>query len=186
MRAFLTFLLFTLTVSCTTIKTTITKERIIYNYPNQKNRNGRQITFETTLKCNAQEVWKLYQKPTEWLDNLNPQAKLRPTSTNKEIKQWTIGKNYSFILYMYGVIPFGKHHIIIESIDSTSYVIQSRERGFLVPHWDNNFEVIHINDSTCILKDILTIQTKGINSIVTSYAIGVFKAKHKKLKQKFE
>lgn len=184
-RPLITLLLFMSFISCTTIKTSITKEKISYN-SDQKNKKGRKLTFETRLKCNADTVWKSYQKPSEWLINLKPQAKLIPNSKNKEIGQWDINKDYSFRLYMYGFIPFGKHYIMFESIDSSNLLIQSREHGFLVPHWDNTFEVIPINDSTCAVKDVLTIQTKGINSIVNPYAIGVFRAKHKKLKQKFE
>ena len=168
------------------MKTSVVKEKITFNHPDKKSKKGRKLTFETTLNCPAEEVWKLYQKPSEWLKNLNPQAKLVPTSENKDIKSWVLNKNYTFYLYMYGFIPFGKHHASFETIDSENFKIQSKEHGFMVPHWDNYFEVIPLTDTSCVIKDVLTIQTTQINPIVSFYATGVFKAKHRKLVKKFK
>ena len=186
MKQVILYLIVLITTSCALMKTTVNKENITFDYPNQKSKKGKELTFETTLNCSAEEVWKLYQKPSVWLENLNPQAKLSPTRDNKKIENWELNKNYTFVLYMYGFIPFGKHHVSFEKIDFDNLIIQSREHGFMVPHWDNYFEIVSLTDSTCKIKDVLKIQSTGINAIVSFYAKGVFKAKHKKIAREIE
>ena len=168
-------------LSCNTMKTTVNKEK--FNYDSGK--KGRRITFETSLDCPAEEIWKMYERPEGWLENLNPSAKLKWKKKKDSINSWSLNKDYAFSLYMYGFIPFGKHYISFEDIDSVRFSMQSKEHGFMVPHWDNLFQIIPTSDSTCKIKDVLEIQSNGINGIVASYAVDVFKAKHKKLGKKF-
>lgn len=168
-------------LSCNTMKTTIIKEKFKF----ESGEKGRRITFETSLDCPAEEVWKIYERPNGWLENLNPNAKLIWKKRQDSTSSWSLNSEYSFSLYMYGFIPFGKHYISFEDIDNEEFSLQSREHGFMVPHWDNFFQIIPTSNSTCKIRDVLEIQSNGINALVAFYAIDVFNAKHKKLVKKF-
>ncbi len=171
------------TVSCTVSKgTKITKEKILSQTQGKEKKKGRRLTFETTINQPAAVVWNLFKAPEFWLASLNPEAVLKPVENLPS--RWETGKENRFKLRMYRLIPFGNHMITFEKLDNENRIIQTREYGLMVPQWDNYFEVKSLTDSTCIIKDVLEIQTKGVNGIVANYAIDLFKAKHKRLKNR--
>ena len=173
--------LFLCLVACSSIKTIVLKEKLPYQGDQKPSRTVMRLVFKTTIQCAAEKIWDDYKKPTVWLDNLKPKAHLKPVIENKNIEQWQVDQYYAFKLFMYGFAPFGKHYISFELISDEHLTMQSREHGFMVPHWDNRFQVKPLTDSSCMVIDEIIISTKGINGIVAAYARDVFKAKHKKL-----
>ena len=173
--------------SCVTyneLKITKAKTKIQTNEHGLK--NGRRLTFESTVQVSADTLWAQFQEPSFWINIMSPQAILKPLKKDRRLPdRWQLNTPYTFKLIMNGIIPFGKHHISFETMDSNQLTIQTREYGFLVPTWDNHFEIVPLTDSTCAIKDILDIQTNGVNGIVAAYAIELFKGKHKRLKKAY-
>lgn len=149
------------------------------------NKKGRKIRIETQLNVSADLVWEKFKSAQLWGEAVKPQAILRPLADSMSEAQWAEGKKYSYHLWMYYFIPFGKHHIELQKFDADNGLIETHEYGFMVPNWDNRFEVIAQSDTTCLVRDVLIIQSKGINPIVTVYAKDLLRAKHKRLKVLF-
>lgn len=173
-----------LIVSCSINKNAVMKtEKTTIQMPSGEKVKGRKMIIETKLNTSANLVWEEVVKPSFWIDILDPKAVLKPLDSLPV--GWEMDKSYTFWLRMYKIIPFGKHHIDFETIDSLNYKLQTREYGFMVPHWDNLVEVEALTDSTCILRDVLFVSAKGIESVVMAYAKDVFKKKHKRLQKIF-
>jgi len=161
----------------------ITKEKVAVKNKNGAYRMGRKLTAVSVLNCSATKVWEAFEDPQYWIDILNPQAQLNVLKKEVLPTRWIPQKKYSFGLVMNGFIPYGKHHLLFEAIDSNEYTIQTREYGLSVPTWDNYFEIIATSDSTCLVKDILEIQAGWLNWYVVPYAKDLLEGKHKRLEK---
>lgn len=146
-------------------------------------KKGRKLVFTSTLHRSAREAFIAYSNPSVLLQVSKPQAILKPIRHNEIPMYWPLGKGQAFRFTMNGFIPFGKHHITYESIDSTNLSMQTREHGVGVPVWDNFTEFIPISDSTCTLREELVISAGALNAYVVAYAIDLFEGRHKRLKE---
>lgn len=161
-------------------------ERIELKNETGKTRKACRMEFTSHLNHSAQVVFEAYSNPKTLLEISGPQAILKPKRKTQIPEKWQIGSTYSFRFTMNAFMPFGKHHIMYEKVDSANLTMQSREHGLGVPTWDNYTELVPTSDSTCILREELVIQAGILNGYVTAYAIDLFEGRHKRLRLHLE
>jgi len=162
------------------------REKVEVKNEHGKNRKGRKLLFTSSLNFSAREAFMTYSTPSTFLEISKPQAILKPAKNNEVPSSWPLAHSHAFRFTMNGFIPFGKHHILYESIDTTNLTMQSREHGIGVPVWDNFTEFIPLSDSTCILREELVISAGALNGYVVAYAIDLFEGRHKRLQAYLE
>ena len=168
---------------CSINKTSIyNNEKVAIQLEDGKTKRAFKITFKTTLNASAKEVWEELMKYSFWTDMLNPKAILKFKTKKERIIQ---GAKDECKLTVNTFIPFGKHYIFWETIDSANKTIQTRENGGYVKMWDNNLKVIALTDSTSTINDQLIIWGGLLTKPTAIWAKDVLKNRHNQFKNKF-
>ena len=95
------------------------------------------------------------------------------------------GEAVDYKLKINRVIPFGKHYILWETLNSSTKTIQTRENGGYVKVWDNKIEIIEVNDSVCILEDQLLVYGGILTGPTSIWAKDVINQRHKNIQKYF-
>lgn len=146
-----------------------------------KVRRGRKVVVTKTFNCNISEMWQRIQNVSTLVEICKPMARFTPHKGEMP-QNWIIGKSYNFNLYLYSVLPMGKHTIMIERMDKHIHEIQSREYNTLVPIWNHLIKFELINDKSIRYTDEIDLYAGVLTSFVAWWSSLFYKHRQKKWK----
>lgn len=99
-----------------------------------------------------------------WLwSNVPPLSKLLPRRRQDE---WREGETVVGWVFLFGFVPFSRHHLHIASIDESTRTLSSREFGGLITTWNHDIEVVPIDAVTCRCRDRIEIEAGIMTPVI--------------------
>jgi hypothetical protein len=83
---------------------------------------------------------------------------------------WREGETVVGWVFLFGFIPFSRHHLHVARIDESSRVLSSREHGGLITVWNHDIEVTAIDELSCRYRDRVEIEAGLLTPIIVLYA----------------
>jgi hypothetical protein len=84
--------------------------------------------------------------------------------------EWHEGDTVVGWVFLFGFLPFSRHHLHIASIDESKRTLSSREFGGLITTWNHDIEVVPIDAVTCRYRDRIEIDAGILTPAVIVYA----------------
>lgn len=126
------------------------------------------VDLSCTLSASADAVWTAVKTPdafkrvTRWL-------LVMPVIRDRH-DVWREGETVVGWVWLFGFIPFSRHHLHVARIDESARIMTSRERGGLVRRWDHDIIVTPTGPDTCEYRDRIEIDAGVITPVVVAYA----------------
>jgi len=124
-------------------------KKILLKYHNGKIKKGIKIIISSTLNNSAEKIWERILNIETLIEICKPMATFKSVTNEKNIK-WELNKEYVFTLFIYGLLPFGKHKILLEKLDKENKIILSKEHNNIVRIW--NHKILMENSGENIIK----------------------------------
>jgi hypothetical protein len=83
---------------------------------------------------------------------------------------WCEGETVVGLTFLFGFLPFSRHHLHIARINESTRTLSSREFGGLIRVWNHDIEVTAIHESSCLYQDRIEIDAGMMTPIVVAYA----------------
>ena len=126
------------------------------------------VDRSTRLEASADAVWAAVKTPaafrtvTRWL--------LVMPVIGGRADEWREGETVVGWVFLFGVVPFSRHHLQIAAIDESTLTLSSREHGGLLRSWNHDIEVTPIDDAQCTYRDRIEIDAGILTPLVAVYA----------------
>ena len=126
------------------------------------------VDHSTQLGASADVIWNAVKTPTAFRQVTR--GLLRMPVIRKRNDEWREGETVFGWTFLFGLLPFSRHHLRIARIDDSTRTLSSREFGGLIRVWNHDIEVIAINESSCLYQDRIEIDAGMMTPIVVAYA----------------
>ena len=93
--------------------------------------------ISTEFDCTLEAFWEQIVKPWSLQYVASPILGFRPLVAGAFDGEWIAGQSYAVRLYLFKILPLGRHRIDVVSIDRDANVIVTQESGLLAPVWDH-------------------------------------------------
>jgi hypothetical protein len=91
-------------------------------------------------------------------------------------KQWEIGQTYRFKTLVFRIILFGGiHHLFVEKIDNSNYMLSTKEWDSGVKVWNHDIKMKKLGDGNIYYEDSITIYAGIMTGFITSFAKQFYK-----------
>lgn len=99
------------------------------------------VFVESVLPATAESVWAALQR-TETLQRVAaPVLHFRPAEPGGLPARWSEGCEATLRLFLFGVLPLGRHTIRIAMVDQVRGEIHTRETGLMTPVWNHTIRI---------------------------------------------
>lgn len=126
------------------------------------------VERSTVLEASADVVWAAVKTPAAF------RTVTRRLLTMPVIRQrqddWREGETVLGWVFLFGVLPFSRHHLHIARIDESTRTLSSREFGGLITTWYHDIEVAPIDSTTCRYRDRIEIEAGITTPVIVMYA----------------
>jgi len=120
------------------------------------------------LEAAAELVWNAVKTPAAFRTVTRGLLRL-PVIANRD-GEWREGETVIGWVFLFGFVPFSRHHLHIAAIDNEHRVLRSQEHGGLVHQWNHEIEVEPISASHCRYTDRIEIDAGLFTPVVVAYA----------------
>jgi ligand-binding SRPBCC domain-containing protein len=126
------------------------------------------VERSTTLEASADAVWAAVKTPSAF--RTVTRGLLTMPVIHRRQAEWCEGETVVGWVFLFGLLPFSRHHLHISSIDESSRTLSSCEFGGLITTWDHDIEVIPIDAVTCVYRDRIKIDAGIMTPLIVLYA----------------
>lgn len=148
-----------------------------------KNKQGKEvkgfrITIQSVFGFEKEKIWNEIQHTSSLMYVCKPLVSFTPLSNTQLKEKWEQGETAHLTLWIYGILPFGKHHIHLESIEP--YRIQSREGGDFVQIWDHLITMETTAENQTLYTDQVDIYAGWLTTLVAWWSRNFYKHRQKR------
>lgn len=122
------------------------------------------------LPCNEAELWKQIEKPKSLEFVTAPVLKFIPDGMDGFGEIWEINRDYNLKLYLFGIIPLGRHRIRLVKIDKMRNTIESREKGLFTRVWNHTIAFHQVGDRKVHYTDEIEIKSGLLTPVIYIFA----------------
>ena len=126
------------------------------------------IERSTVLEATADAVWAAVKTPSAFR-RVTRGILAMPVIGGRQ-DDWHEGETVVGWVFLFGFLPFARHHLHIARIDDTTRIMSSREHGGLISVWNHDIEVVPIGQGACRYTDRIEIEAGIVTSLVVLYA----------------
>jgi hypothetical protein len=128
----------------------------------------RTITVSTHLDAPAGVVWPTATTPHVFVHVAK--GMLRMPAAERLDRPWRVGDEVRGWTLLFGVIPFSRHRLAIESIDDERRRIISDEGGGMIRSWRHELIVTPLGGDRCEYVDRIAIDAGPMTTLVAGFA----------------
>lgn len=128
----------------------------------------RTISVSRTLNAPAEVIWPAVKTPHAFVHVAR--GMLRFPVAERINRPWQVGDDLYGWTLLFGLLPFSKHRLVVESIDEDGRVLVSDERGGPIRTWRHEVMVRPIDDQHCRYEDRIHIEAGVLTAVVAAYA----------------
>lgn len=126
------------------------------------------VERSTPLEAPAEAVWAAVKTPAAFR-TVTRRLLALPVIRGRQ-DQWRSGETVVGWVFLFGFLPFSRHHLHIASIDDATRTLRSREFGGLITIWNHDIEVVPIDATTCRYLDRIEIDAGIVTPLIVLYA----------------
>ncbi len=126
--------------------------------------------ISTHFTCSEAELWKKIEKPKSLEFVSSPVLKFIPTESDAFNESWKINRDYHLKLFLFGLIPLGRHCIRLVKVDKRSNRIESREKGRLARVWNHTITFHQSGDRKVQYTDEIEIKAGILTPVIFVFA----------------
>lgn len=144
--------------------------KIAIEQPDGQEGRGKKLIIGSILECSYQQAWGLLEtfgllEYVAW-----PIIQFRAIPGQELPATWIPGQSLDVQLFLFGLIPMGRHSIYLERVNSQTGEIQSRESSAWIKTWDHRILLEDINEQQCLYLDEVEIEAGRWTSLITAFA----------------
>jgi len=126
------------------------------------------VDRSTSLDASADAVWAAVKTPAAF--RRVTRRLLAMPAIRRRRDEWREGETVVGWVFLFGLLPFSRHHLHIVSIDESTRTLSSREFGGLITTWNHDIEVVRIDAVTCRYRDRIEIDAGIMTPVIVLYA----------------
>ena len=126
------------------------------------------LTRTTDLDAPAAAVWDAVCTPVAF--RTVTRGLLRYPPVTHRVEAWQEGETVSGRLWLFGVLPFGRHTIRVARIDAHARTLTSDEHGGLIRSWVHDIVLEPLDEHRTRYTDRVTIDAGWATLPVTAFA----------------
>lgn len=126
------------------------------------------VERSTSLDASADAVWAAVKTPSAFRTVTG--GLLAMPAIRRRQDEWREGETVVGWVFLFGFLPFSRHHLHIVSIDESTRTLSSREFGGLITMWNHDIEVSPIDATSCRYRDRIDIDAGLVTPVVALYA----------------
>jgi len=134
----------------------------------------------TTLSTSEARMWEELRKISTLMHVASPILIFRPRDEEELPEQWEVGKQYSLCMSAFGIIPLGKHSIVVKRIDPVNREIETHESDTLTKTWDHLLRVTKIDESRVRYTDEVEIKAGVLTVFIWLFAHVFYRHRQRK------
>jgi hypothetical protein len=128
------------------------------------------VCVQSVFDCPPEQAWAALQTSALHREVIWPLMRFRSLDATEAPERWSQGDTFHFRIYLFGVVPLGKHTILIERMDPVAREIQSREHSALVRRWDHLIRLVPAPDGRTLYSDEVQISAGLLTPLVWAFA----------------
>ena len=140
-------------------------------------------TISTSISTSAEQMWNELQKVSSLVHVASPLLIFKSQDKYPLPEQWHIGQEYALSVFIFGIIPLGKHVIKIIKIDAQNMQILSNEYGVLTRTWNHLIKVEKDTDYKIRYTDEIEIKAGMLTIAIWLFAQIFYRHRQKRWKK---
>lgn len=138
----------------------------------------RVVERSTVLEASADAVWAAVKTPAAFR-RVTRGILAMPVIGGRQ-DDWREGETVVGWVFLFGFLPFSRHHLHVAGIDESKRVLSSREHGGLISAWNHDIEVLPIDAGTCHYRDRIEIEAGIVTTLVVLYARWFYRTRQRR------
>lgn len=126
------------------------------------------VERSTLLAASADAVWAAVKTPSAFRF-VTRRLLVMPVIRSRS-GEWREGETVVGWVFLFGFLPFSRHHLHIARIDDSTRTLSSREFGGLIAMWNHDIEVVPVDSMTCRYRDRIEIEAGFLTPAIAVYA----------------
>jgi hypothetical protein len=124
----------------------------------------------TRFQCSATEFSRLLTRPASLAFVAAPVLRFDPVDGKCLPERWEVGNRLQVQLYLFGIIPAGRHGIELVRVDPEAGVMVSREHGRIARVWNHRIQFREIAPRRVEYADEIEIRAGLLTPLVWLFA----------------
>ena len=126
------------------------------------------VERSTLLAASVDAVWAAVKTPSAF--RFVTRRLLVMPVIRSRCGEWREGETVVGWVFLFGFLPFSRHHLHIARIDDSTRTLSSREFGGLIAMWNHDIEVVPVDSMTCRYRDRIEIEAGFLTPAIAVYA----------------
>lgn len=126
------------------------------------------VEHSSHLEASADVVWAAVKTPSAFRTVTRGLLTMPVIRCRQD--EWHEGETVVGWVFLFGFVPFSRHHLHIARIDEGNRTLSSCEFGGLIRTWNHDIEVAPIDPQRCLYRDCIEIEAGALTRIVAVYA----------------
>lgn len=139
--------------------------------PSGKSVSGIRIRVQSYLPASRAAIWAQLTTVASLRFICRPWVFFSYLGKGPLGNDWKTGDVFPFFLWLYGILPGGRHTIRLEKIDAAAYAIQSRESGAVVSVWDHLITLQEVAPNQTLYTDEVDLYAGALTPLVAWWSI---------------
>jgi hypothetical protein len=126
------------------------------------------VDRSTVLEASADAVWEAVKTPAAFRTVTRGILSMPVIRTRTE--EWREGETIVGWVFLFGLLPFSRHHLHVARVDDSSRTLSSREFGGLITMWNHDIKVEPIDAVSCRYRDRIDMRAGIFTPLIVAYA----------------
>jgi hypothetical protein len=127
-------------------------------------------TIATVLPCSVNTLWQALLKPASLRYITSPILTFVDAHGDGPAEHWETDRPYVFNLYLFGLLPLGRHRITVVTINGKDMKLASNESGSMAPVWNHRIELETAGESSTRYTDTIEIRAGALTFPIWLFA----------------
>jgi ligand-binding SRPBCC domain-containing protein len=136
------------------------------------------VDISTELAAPAEAVWTAVKTPAAF--RTVTRGVLTMPVLNDRDDTWREGETVEGWVFMFGVLPFSRHHLQVADINDAAMTLRSKERGGPIRRWNHDIVVTPVDGSRCSYRDRIDIDAGVLTAVVVGYARWFYRTRQRR------
>jgi ligand-binding SRPBCC domain-containing protein len=136
------------------------------------------VDISTELAAPAEAVWTAVKTPAAF--RTVTRGVLTMPVLNDRDDTWREGETVEGRVFMFGVLPFSRHHLQVADINDAAMTLRSKERGGPIRRWNHDIVVTPVDGSRCSYRDRIDIDAGVLTAVVVGYARWFYRTRQRR------
>lgn len=136
------------------------------------------VERSTPLPAPADAVWAAVKTPSAFRV-VTRHLLAMPVISDRD-DEWHEGETVVGWVFLFGLLPFSRHHLHIARIDESRRTLSSREFGGVITVWNHDIEITPVDAASCEYRDRIEIHAGILTPVIASYARWFYRTRQRR------